>query len=67
MAAVKKRWTKNSAKNLVERARYASGNNRYDLKRMPKGHWMRKDAAKQTWKNKKEFGMSRSYKRGIVS
>ena len=41
-----KRWTKNRAKDLVARARIASGNNKWGLKDFPKNHWMRKDRAK---------------------
>jgi len=51
MAAAKKRWTKTSSKNLVERARYASGNYS-EIKRLPKGHGLRNYVAKETWKTK---------------
>jgi hypothetical protein len=36
-----------NAKLLVDRARHASGNAKYALHRMPKGHWMRTDQAKK--------------------
>ena len=47
-----KRWTKNRAKDLVTRARLASGNDKFGLSRMPKGHWMRKDQAKIVRRNR---------------
>lgn len=53
---------KTRAKLLVTRARQASGNSKLGLSRLPKGHWMRKDAAKSTWKSK--VSKSGSYQRG---
>lgn len=53
--------TLKQVKDLVTRAKYASGNKRYDLDRMPKGHWMRKDQAKHVRKMRVDsFGKLRS-------
>lgn len=53
---------KRKYKALVERAKYASGNKKYALDRMPKGHWMRKDQAKRVRKSRNE---SRNLGKGI--
>lgn len=66
MAKVKRRLGKNQLKALVANARDASGNSRYGLHRMPKGHWMRTDAAKQTWQRKKNYRHGGDYRKGIV-
>lgn len=56
------RALKTRAKFLVSRARHATGNTKLGLSRLPKGHWMRKDAAKEAKKMKtNNFGQ---YRRG---
>ena len=47
MLVAEKKKTSKRAQKLVMRAKYASGNHRYGLARMPKGHWMRKDQARR--------------------
>lgn len=46
------RKSASAVKRLVERAKQVSGNAKYGLDRMPKGHWMRKDAAKAVRKQR---------------
>lgn len=53
--------TLKQVKALVERAKIASGNSRYQLDRMPKNHWMRKDQAAHVRKMRvDQFGKIRS-------